>query len=289
MPKTDKIPPDKTNRPALRLPRAVLAGYWLVLVLLTHWPGLALYAGPPLAPDDPWTLVQADKLAHLVAFGGLALLLVLARPLGPGRSPNANRLAAGLIALVYAGIDEATQGLVADRSVTASDLLANLTGIVGVLVLALSPRRTDTAPPTQSPSGKRSLAFGLGLLVVGGGVLAITRTTGQQSDAVHFFAVAALTATLLRRHHPVPARPRLSTGLICAGVGLTLVLGEIAQGFLGMVFARSEVFYGAAGLLLVMAGWSLRLVFGPPTPTATATAVPQRATPNPEASRPPRP
>lgn len=263
---TDPIPANPTPYPGSARSRIVLAGYWLLLATSTHFPSSAF--GPPSegrAPDDPFILFQHDKASHLIGFGGLALMLILARPLGARKGPILNTLAAAGIAIAYAPLDEFTQGIIGHRHVSWSDLLANMLAIVAVTMLALTPRRTPAPPTGTKQHGLGIFAGGLSLLALGGLVMAITRTMGREADALHLFAAAALAITLLRRPPIVSGRPRMSAALIGAGVGLTLVGTEVAQAFARLPFSRTEVMFGAVGLLIAMAGWSLRLAFGPAT------------------------
>lgn len=289
----DPIPANKTPYPGSARSRIVLAGYWLLLATSTHFPSSAF--GPPSegrAPDDPFILFQHDKASHLIGFGGLALMLILARPLGARKGPILNTLAAAGIALAYAPLDEFTQGIIGHRHVSLSDLLANVLAITAVTMLALTPRRTPSPPTGTKQHGLGVFAGGLSLLALGGLVMAITRTMGREADALHLFAAAALAITLLRRPPIVSSRPRMSAALIGAGVGLTLVGTEVVQAFARLTFSRTEVMFGAIGLLIAMAGWSLRLAFGPatestPTLRSHPPQTPQPRTPNAKAANVP--
>lgn len=281
----DPIPANPTPYPGSARSRIVLAGYWLLLATSTHFPSSAFGPYEGRAPDDPFILFQHDKASHLIGFGGLALLLILARPLGARKGPILNTLAAAGIALAYAPLDEFTQGIVGHRHVSWSDLLANVLAILGITMLALTPRHAPPPPGTSARRGLGAFAGGLSLLALGGLLLAITRTTGRQADALHLFAAAALAITLLRRPPIVSGRPRMSAALIGAGVGLTLVGTEVVQAFARLPFSRTEVMFGAIGLLIAMAGWSLRLAFGPatestPTLRSHPSQTPQPTTPN---------
>lgn len=283
---TDPIPANPTPYPGSARSRIVLAGYWLLLATSTHFPSSAF--GPPSegrAPDDPFILFQHDKASHLIGFGGLALMLILARPLGARKGPILNTLAAAGIAIAYAPLDEFTQGIIGHRHVSWSDLLANMLAIVGMTMLALTPRHAPRSRGASTRRGLGAFAGGLSLLALGGLLLAITRTTGRQAEAVHLFAAGALAITLLRRPPIVSGQPRMSAALIGAGVGLTLVGTEVVQAFARLPFSRTEVMFGAIGLLIVMAGWSLRLAFGPatestPTLRSHPPQTPQPRTPN---------
>lgn len=101
------------TRRVTRLWRAAFVGYGLCLTTATHWPGVRLEPG-----EGP-----SDKSLHLFAFSVFALLL--------WRTGWITRLSlVYLITLLWAGIDEFTQGLpVLDRFSTWQDFLANVLGI----------------------------------------------------------------------------------------------------------------------------------------------------------------
>ncbi len=101
--------------------------YALVLVTATHWPQLTI-EGPVPRPD---------LYIHLAAFGLWTCLLIATELLGPWRS----RAAVGkcvVIALVYAAIDEGTQGIPGlGRTVALDDYLANAGGVLLAGIAAL--------------------------------------------------------------------------------------------------------------------------------------------------------
>lgn len=105
------------GRGLLRSPsRPLFLAYWIALTTGTHWPRLAI---PGL---------YSDKVLHLGAFGGLALLLGWAYPQRWGS--KLGRL--GILALtliVYATIDEITQLKVPGRTACWEDWFADLAGI----------------------------------------------------------------------------------------------------------------------------------------------------------------
>lgn len=116
-------------------------GYALVLAALTHWPRLKL-PGPEL---------RTDLVVHLVAFGLWMLLFARAGFFGARTSGRTIALSV-LAAIVYAAVDELTQGFPAlGRTVALSDWLANVLGIVLVgAVLEVLRRRKAGSPPHQS-------------------------------------------------------------------------------------------------------------------------------------------
>jgi VanZ family protein len=97
----------------------LLAVYWLALTAGTHWPRI----NPFFGGEGGW-----DKVQHLAAFAGLALLaaLVLSR-WRPLSLADYAWLAAALLALAAA--DELTQQLVPGRSCELADWLADSAGI----------------------------------------------------------------------------------------------------------------------------------------------------------------
>lgn len=128
--------------------RRALPAYWIFLFCGTHFP-------KPLLPGR---LPHEDKLAHFLAFAVLAFLLW--RCAESLRRPLSWRFVwLGLVVLgCYAAIDEYLQRFV-NRSVTLSDFLANLGGIVAVLlVLELRRRRTQAPGVAPSAAGPRSAA-----------------------------------------------------------------------------------------------------------------------------------
>jgi VanZ family protein len=102
-----------------------LAGYWLLIFILTHTP----------APDLPRVPVN-DKLEHFLAYGLLGGLLYLT---AWSRRPNWNRLGwfVWIIGLSYGAIDEWLQLLVG-RDCELNDWLADAAAVtIAVLVLSL--------------------------------------------------------------------------------------------------------------------------------------------------------
>ncbi len=119
--------------PSLRVRRKALIVYGLVLTLATHWPSLAIQ-GPISRPD---------LYAHFIAFSLLMVFVIGAELFGPLLSKH-NLLISFVLGIVWAGVDELTQGIpVLHRHVTFEDFLANLGGLVlGVLIWVLGRRLT---------------------------------------------------------------------------------------------------------------------------------------------------
>jgi len=83
--------------------------YALALTVGTHWPNLTL------SPEVP----VSDKSIHFTAFGTLTILLWLTRWIR-------SRIVTGVIVMVWAAVDEVSQGLPGvHRTVSIYDLLAN--------------------------------------------------------------------------------------------------------------------------------------------------------------------
>ncbi|MHC4764993.1 MAG: hypothetical protein ACYTF2_07790 [Planctomycetota bacterium] len=92
-----------------------LVVYALVLTVGTHWPALALGSEEQPAPD---------KLLHMLAFGGLAVLLWRSRWVRP-------LWLVVLLAVVWAAVDELTQGIpVLRRWVSWQDMVAGQMGVI---------------------------------------------------------------------------------------------------------------------------------------------------------------
>jgi len=101
----------------------VTAGYWVLLVVLTHVP-------PARVPAAP----VSDKLLHFVAYFILTLLLILS--LREARLRFAAAIAtASVIALAYGVADELVQKLVG-RHCSLRDWLADAAGVAAAVLLA---------------------------------------------------------------------------------------------------------------------------------------------------------
>ena len=123
-----------------RVRRILFGLYALALVTATHWPALAI--------QSP-VFTRLDLLVHAGAFGLWTLLLGAAGFFGLALSRR-NIVTTGLVACLYATVDELSQGIpVLRRTVDPLDLAANGAGIVlAVSALALWARvrsRTATA------------------------------------------------------------------------------------------------------------------------------------------------
>jgi len=173
----------------ITLMRWALAAYAVVLTVATHWPKLDL-------PGQQSVPLGLDKWMHVLAFGVLAVLIVLARPFACIRRTVVWGTA---MALAYAGLNECTQSLMPGRTFDPLDPIASAFGIalaacgfVGFRVL----RRTDDSifahARTMAGLTLVSRVFGLFRDVA----LAMVFGFGWVFDA---FAIAFLIPNLFRR------------------------------------------------------------------------------------------
>jgi putative peptidoglycan lipid II flippase len=151
--------PEQPNRPAHRVRRRfdlALALYWPALAAGTHWPNLPM----PEAPAHPLDAVlQLDKVIHVLAFGGLMLLVLHSSLSVPGRPWSVRCVVALAISLAYAVLDEWTQGFMAGRTVSLADLVTNALAILGVYLVARQPKR-------QAKPKRIGVAFWLAIAVL---------------------------------------------------------------------------------------------------------------------------
>ncbi|MHC5114935.1 MAG: VanZ family protein [Planctomycetota bacterium] len=117
------------NGPRVRFWRCAFVGYAVALAIGTHWPRIDL--GSAAGMPDP------DKIAHFVAFAGLAFLLWRTQWV-----PDP-RLWAALL-LGWPVLDEVTQALpILGRSTSWQDVLAGQLGVIVVVAWrGLSERMT---------------------------------------------------------------------------------------------------------------------------------------------------
>ena len=110
----------------VRIALLVLAFYWLALIIATHVPAKVIEQ-----------VKVNDKVAHNIAYSGLAFLLAWAIPTNPKRLSQ-NVVIATLVGTIYAGVDELTQipvGRTADWGDFSADLFGILIGIVVYIVM----------------------------------------------------------------------------------------------------------------------------------------------------------
>ena len=107
------------------LARATIFGFRLApIILLVYW--ILIFTGTHLPGSEVKSIEVHDKVLHFGAFAGLAFLLAWYLPRRIGRTPGVV-IAAG-IAVVYAVLDEWTQGFIAHRTPSAGDLVADALG-----------------------------------------------------------------------------------------------------------------------------------------------------------------
>ncbi len=104
----------------------MLAFYWLSLFVATHIPGRG---GPGVR--------HLDKVAHFVAYLGLAFLLTWA--LNRRRSLRVSAAVVLAVAVCYAIVDESMQMLVPGRTADVWDALADVCGsLAGIGIFAFA-------------------------------------------------------------------------------------------------------------------------------------------------------
>ena len=122
--------------------RPLLAVYWVMLAMVTHWPQ---QVGPSARLANSPAL-GSDKLKHLACWAILTLLLVYARVLGRKRHHILNVLAGAGIAAVYGYVDEITQ--MGERELCVIDVYANWVGVGLALIACLLVKLKWFAPAT---------------------------------------------------------------------------------------------------------------------------------------------
>ncbi|HVZ93821.1 MAG TPA: hypothetical protein VG797_04870 [Phycisphaerales bacterium] len=121
-------PPPPMSRTRGRRPAWVIGFilYALLMATGTHWPSLRIET-----PELP----RADLLVHLCAFGTWTALFLAAGWFGPWNSWR-NIAIGHLAAILYAGIDEASQGIPGlNRTVAWDDFAFNAIGVWGGTLL----------------------------------------------------------------------------------------------------------------------------------------------------------
>lgn len=144
--------------------RVVFVVYAIALTLGTHWPELRIAPGP-----------ASDKVIHLLAFAGFTILLSCTRWLPA-------TWMVGVIAAVFAALDELTQGLaVLHRWVSWEDLAVNELGVGVALLWARA------AGPVGGPANRMRLAYrmyGWAELLLRPGVWGVLTLAGLAGAAI---------------------------------------------------------------------------------------------------------
>jgi VanZ family protein len=127
----------------------LLALYWTTLFVATHLPRIRIPGG------------ASDKLAHFMAFAGLAFLMAWC--LSSWRPSWRAILTILAVVVAYAALDETTQMLVPTRQTDVVDWMADVMGgLAGLLAyaatLALAKTVWGAGPqtPTVAPSNEAS-------------------------------------------------------------------------------------------------------------------------------------
>ncbi|MFG0260869.1 MAG: VanZ family protein [Novipirellula sp. JB048] len=110
----------------IRLAVLVLAGYWLLIFVLTHLPASSLRM-PKVN----------DKLMHFLAYGGLGTLMCYVTT-SDRVCKRFGSIAA--IGLAYAAMDEYTQGFVAGRHADPWDFVADAAGLGSAILIYATVR-----------------------------------------------------------------------------------------------------------------------------------------------------
>lgn len=257
-----------------RYARPLLATYVVCLVMGTHWPNLEIIP-PPEQPHPLHSILKLDKVWHVIGFGGLMVLLILAEVGGRGRPWTWRCVSALVVGVVFSITDELTQGLMPGREVSASDLVTNLLVVLGVYLLALLPAERE---PTPVPNGIR-LAVWLSLPVLGLLMLwpNVTQATihwlwnqgvrlshlHMLDEIAHGVVSSGLSVAVFVMWPMASRRPRRSAAM---AIGLLALSGpgvEVAQHFSGRGAQWQDVLAHAIGLLLAMMWWAARLSWSP--------------------------
>ena len=123
--------------------RAVFVAIAVTLATLTHWPNLKVDAGVP----------RTDMWAHAIAYATWTFLFIATG--WPGRRGSWRSVGLGMpIAVLYAGLDELSQGIPGlGRFVTWDDFAANCVGVwIGASVWAVALVIRDRRAAGPSPA-----------------------------------------------------------------------------------------------------------------------------------------
>jgi len=281
---------DRVSRPA----RLLLAVYWPLLAVLTHWPKLP-------SPPTLVTGFQTDKIIHTTAFALLTGLIIYAQPLGPRRRLVSNALLGVLIAGAYALVDEYTQQWFW-RTVSLADLIANAIGVIGAFLIVLSSRSRSASELTQpKPALPVWIARGLmatalplvGWLLISPRFASIylpppyPQLLQNHADDVAHFLIALVSTLLLAAAAPFGrSRPALNAILIIPLIAAMAPIVEITQLRFHRGFEYADIFAHELGLATAVFLWAagayLRHAGAPdpdpqPDPSTPTTALPPPA------------
>jgi len=244
--------------------------YWPLLAVMTHWPNLKLPMPPPTPLDE---VLQIDKLAHIIGFGGL-MVLVLLCGLGRRLSWSMRCAVALAICMGYAVANELSQSWIPDRTVSIADLVANFIAIIGVYLVARQPRERSHAGASRLIVWPMILA--LPLLVYGMASTWVMTKAMQLKRSVYDSIVEPGTLDIGRLDHwthgiiafvvsvivfavwpATSKRPKRATAAALLALLLAGPAVEIMQHFTGRGVEGLDVLGNSIGVLLVMMGWAV--------------------------------
>ncbi len=164
---------------------------WLVLAVVFTATIIVLTHIPQRLMPSQTQESGVDKLLHFLAYGAITFLLILSVK----SSPSPRLIIFVLFALLAIGIvDEITQPLVR-REASLTDLMADMTGVVGVLLLFIVSKHQFKKIKTESASRlcfTAVVAFIAGILFVPSTLFSLNKLSGpslqqQQKEANYFF------------------------------------------------------------------------------------------------------
>ncbi len=162
--------------------RVVFVLYALALTTATHWPALKIGTETFPAPD---------KIIHMIAFGGLLVML--------WRTRWVPRIwQAGLIVLVWALVDELSQSIEAlHRTFSVQDMVAGQLGVVMVLAWfrALAPVGGSASRARIRSRAGRAAVAAAGVIVAA--TILYAAVPGRQSLAWDMHVVLGVAAFAL--------------------------------------------------------------------------------------------
>jgi len=126
--------------------RLSLVIYWATLVIATHWPRLQIFSQGSEGLDG----LALDKPIHFVAYAVLTFLIFRASPAGRNSRLITNLAFTAMIATGYGFLDEWSQQWT-QRSCSASDLAANLLGVLGTFVALVVIRSQASSSSASEP------------------------------------------------------------------------------------------------------------------------------------------
>ncbi|QDU72716.1 VanZ family protein [Mucisphaera calidilacus] len=246
------------ERFADRAARPLLVVYAPVLVLATHWPGLALPSATPV--------FQTDKLVHVFAFGFLGWLALHCgfgvRLLGS----HGSRLVTTLAVVVFALVDEYTQQFV-NRYTGVEDAVANTIGVLTAFLISRPRHQIPRRDVLAWVSRVLNLVITPGLILLfllpaaNPYLIRLAEAVGLSRYGAdkpgHLYVGAAWTVLLATAMPAGITRPRLSFLLTVVVMAASAPLIEWAQRGSGRGFEAADVYWHELGLLAALMAWAL--------------------------------